>query len=490
MIKVPARSHYWRGGRKSSSRRGGGRTAAEAVQEPAGEELKPEEPADDPAEGLPVQEKPKDDSEAEGPAEEKSSGSEPAGEEPTEEKPAENESTEEPLEEKPNGENSSGSEPAKEETPEEKPTEGESTGKSTDSEQPEESAEGQADASAEESVEETPEIKTETGGQFMTMSARHAVKTARSTGGHFSLLAANTGDTLTPAAESDAAASEDEAITLHTGSVTLNAADAAELWLKGNVQKEVSEIYRPLELFVKATDASGKSTYKSISFRLLNRLNTSGEELVSGNSYTFIDSNFRVWDVDVTGLDGLSKGQYAKEEDLLVTGKIIVGKAYDGAEIDYANSYVKVTDEETGEELWRETIDESTLVKDNFDDELASWEGLQTETGRLQRCTHYRYTTVIPASVFENVENRSRGFTVTLELVPYTPKAIEGTEQISFDERGRTSSAYMTVVPKLPITGGIAGIKTWPGTSGDGSRRIQSYQRSSFCRNTGTAFCG
>lgn len=101
----------------------------------------------------------------------------------------------------------------------------------------------------------------------MTMSARHAVKTARSTGGHFSLLAANTGDTLTPAAESDAAASEDEAITLHTGSVTLNAADAAELWLKGNVQKEVSEIYRPLELFVKATDASGKSTYKSISFR-------------------------------------------------------------------------------------------------------------------------------------------------------------------------------------------------------------------------------
>ena len=144
-------------------------------------------------------------------------------------------------------------------------------------------------------------------------------------------------------------------------------------------------------------------------------------------------------------------------------------EAYDGAEIDYANSYVKVTDEETGEELWRETIDESTLVKDNFDDELASWEGLQTETGRLQRCTHYRYTTVIPASVFENVENRSRGFTVTLELVPYTPKAIEGTEQISFDERGRTSSAYMTVVPKLPITGGIAGIKTWQGTSGDGS---------------------
>ena len=373
------------------------------------------------------------------------------------------------MEEKPNEENSSGSEPAKEETPEEKPTEGESTGKSTDSEQPEESAEGQADASAEESVEETPEIKTETGGQFMTMSARHAVKTARSTGGHFSLLAANTGDTLTPAAESDAAASADEAITLHTGSVTLNAADAAKLWLQGNVQKEVSEIYRPLELFVKATDASGEATYKSISFRLLNRLNTSGEELVSGNSYTFIDSNFRVWDVDVTGLDGLSKGQYAKEEDLLVTGKIIVGKAYDGAEIDYANSYVKVTDEETGEELWRETIDESTLVKDNFDDELASWEGLQTETGRLQRCTHYRYTTVIPASVFENVENRSRGFTVTLELVPYTPKAIEGTEQISFDERGRTSSAYMTVVPKLPITGGIAGIKTWQGTSGDGS---------------------
>ena len=130
---------------------------------------------------------------------------------------------------------------------------------------------------------------------------------------------------------------------------------------------------------------------------------------------------------------------------------------------------MQVTDDETGEELWRETIDESTLVKDNFDDELASWEGLQTETGRLQRCTHYRYTTVIPASVFENVENRSRGFTVTLELVPYTPKAIEGTEQISFDERGRTSSAYMTVVPKLPITGGIAGIKTWQGTSGDGS---------------------
>lgn len=31
--------------------------------------------------------------------------------------------------------------------------------------------------------------------------------------------------------------SEDEAITLHTGSVTLNAADAAKLWLQGNVQK-------------------------------------------------------------------------------------------------------------------------------------------------------------------------------------------------------------------------------------------------------------
>lgn len=99
----------------------------------------------------------------------------------------------------------------------------------------------------------------------------------------------------------------------------------------------------------------------------------------------------------MTGLDGLSKGQYAKEEDLLVTGKIIVGKAYDGAEIDYANSYVKVTDEETGDEIWREAIDESTLVKDNFDSELQWFEGLQTETGMLKRCTHYRYTTVMPA---------------------------------------------------------------------------------------------
>lgn len=400
------------------------------------------------------------------------------GEEAVTEEPVQEELTEEEKTagEEVTKENPSDSEPVEEEPSEEKPAEEETT------EEPAEEA-----PEEEEQAEEPVEALPETGGQFMTMSARHAVKTEQSTGGQFRLMTANESlpvptvnheelpDSEDTASNNDipdndtATNSEDEAITLHTGSVTLNAADAAKLWLQGNVQKEVSEIYRPLELFVKATDASGEATYKSISFRLLNRLNTSGEELVSGNSYTFIDSNFRVWDVDVTGLDGLSKGQYAKEEDLLVTGKIIVGKAYDGAEIDYANSYLKVTDEETGEELWRETIDESTLVKDNFDDELASWEGLQTETGRLQRCTHYRYTTVIPASVFENVENRSRGFTVTLELVPYTPKAIEGTEQISFDERGRTSSAYMTVVPKLPITGGIAGIKTWQGTSGDGS---------------------
>lgn len=412
------------------------------------------------------------------------SDSEPVEEEPSEEKPTKEETSEEkPEEEKPAEEEMAEEKPAKEETAEENPSDSEPAGesaeepagelveeKSTTEEPAEEAPVG------EEQAEEPVEAVPETGGQFMTMSARHAVKTARSTGGYFGLLAANTGDTLTPAAESDAAASADEAITLHTGSVTLNAADAAELWLQGNVQKEVSEIYRPLELFVKATDASGKSTYKSISFRLLNRLNTSGEELVSGNSYTFIDSNFRVWDVDVTGLDGLSKGQYAKEEDLLVTGKIIVGKAYDGAEIDYANSYVKVTDEETGDEIWREAIDESTLVKDNFDSELQWFEGLQTETGMLKRCTHYRYTTVIPASVFENVENRSRGFTVTLELVPYTPKAIEGTEQISFDERGRTSSDYMTVVPKLPITGGIAGIKTWQGTSEEESGEYGEYK--------------
>lgn len=408
-----------------------------------------------------------------------------AGEEVTKENPSDSE----PVEEEPSEEK-----PAEEETAEENPSDSEQTGESAeepDGESVEEKSTTEEPAeeapAEEEQAEESVEAVPETGGQFMTMSARHAVKTEQSTDGQFRLMTANESlsvptvnreelpDSEDTASNNDildndtATNSEDEAITLHTGSVTLNAADAAKLWLQGNVQKEVSEIYRPLELFVKATDASGEATYKSISFRLLNRLNTSGEELVSGNSYTFIDSNFRVWDVDVTGLDGLSKGQYAKEEDLLVTGKIIVGKAYDGAEIDYANSYVKVTDEETGEELWRETIDESTLVKDNFDDELASWEGLQTETGRLQRCTHYRYTTVIPASVFENVENRSRGFTVTLELVPYTPKAIEGTEQISFDERGRTSSAYMTVVPKLPITGGIAGIKTWQGTSGDGS---------------------
>lgn len=256
----------------------------------------------------------------------------------------------------------------------------------------------------------------------------------------------------------------------------------------------MSEIYRPLELFVKATDASGEATYKSISFRLLNRLNTSGKELGSGNSYTFIDSNFRVWDVDVTGLDGESKWMqpYTKGEDLLVTGKIIVGKAYDGAEIDYANSYVKVTDDETGEELWRETIDESTFVKDNFDKDLNN-DGLQAETGMLKRCTHYRYTTVIPASVFENVENRSRGFKVTLELVPYTPEPIGDSESISFDERGRTSSDYMTVVPKLPITGRNCGNQDMAGDKRRGKwriRRIQSYQRSSFCRNTGTAFCG
>lgn len=65
---------------------------------------------------------------------------------------------------------------------------------------------------------------------------------------------------------------------------------------------------------------------------------------------------------------------------------------------------------------------------------------------------------------------------MTLELVPYTPKAIEGTEQISFDERGRTSSDYMTVVPKLPITGGIAGIKTWQGTSEEESGEYGEYK--------------
>lgn len=427
--------------------------------------------------------------------EEKTAGKEVTKENPSDSEPVE----EEPSEEKPAEEKPAEEETAEEETAEENPSDSEQTGESAeepDGEEPDgESVEEKSTTeepaeeapTEEEQAEESVEAVPETGGQFMTMSARHAVKTEQSTGGQFRLMTANESlsvptvnheelpDSEDTASNNDipdndtATNSEDEAITLHTGSVTLNAADAAELWLKGNVQKEVSEIYRPLELFVKATDASGKSTYKSISFRLLNRLNTSGEELVSGNSYTFIDSNFRVWDVDVTGLDGLSKGQYAKEEDLLVTGKIIVGKAYDGAEIDYANSYVKVTDEETGDEIWREAIDESTLVKDNFDSELQWFEGLQTETGRLQRCTHYRYTTVIPASVFENVENRSRGFTVTLELVPYTPKAIEGTEQISFDERGRTSSAYMTVVPKLPITGGIAGIKTWQGTSEDGS---------------------
>ena len=404
-----------------------------------------------------------------------------AGEEVTKENPSDSEPVEEePSEEKPTKEEMSEEKPAEEETAEENPSDSEQTGESAEepagesveekstTEEPAEEA-----PTGEEQAEEPVEAVPETGGQFMTMSARHAVKTEQSTDGQFRLMTASNNDIP----DNDAATnSADEAITLHTGSVTLNAADAAELWLQGNVQKEVSEIYRPLELFVKATDASGKSTYKSISFRLLNRLNTSGEELVSGNSYTFIDSNFRVWDVDVTGLDGLSKGQYAKEEDLLVTGKIIVGKAYDGAEIDYANSYVKVTDEETGDEIWREAIDESTLVKDNFDSELQWFEGLQTETGMLERCTHYRYTTVIPASVFENVENRSRGFKVTLELVPYTPTAIGDAAQISFDEGGRVERHYFSVVPKLPITGGIAGIKTWQGTSEEESGEYGEYK--------------
>lgn len=397
-----------------------------------------------------------------------------AGEEVTKENPSDSEPVEEePSEEKPTKEETSEEKPA-----DEKPAEEETT------EEPAEEAPAE-----EEQAEEPVEAVPETGGQFMTMSARHAVKTEQSTGGQFRLMTANESlsmptvnreelpDSEDTASNNDipdndtATNSEDEAITLHTGSVTLNAADAAKLWLQGNVQKEVSEIYRPLELFVKATDASGEVTYKSISFRLLNRLNTSGEELVSGNSYTFIDSNFRVWDVDVTGLDGESKWMqpYTKGEDLLVTGKIIVGKAYDGAEIDYANSYVKVTDDETGEELWRETIDESTFVKDNFDKDLNNDDGLQAETGMLKRCTHYRYTTVIPASVFENVENRSRGFKVTLELVPYTPTAIGDADQISFDEGGRVERHYFSVVPKLPITGGIAGIKTWQGTSEDES---------------------
>lgn len=367
-------------------------------------------------------------------------------------------------------------EPVQEELIEEEKTAGEEVTKENPSDsEPVEEEQAEEAPAEEEPAEEPVEAVPETGGQFMTMSARHAVKTEQSTGGQFRLMTASNNDIP----DNDTATnSEDEAITLHTGSVTLNAADAAELWLQGNVQKEVSEIYRPLELFVKATDASDKSTYKSISFRLLNRLNTSGEELVSGNSYTFIDSNFRVWDVDVTGLDGESKWMqpYTKGEDLLVTGKIIVGKAYDGAEIDYANSYVQVTDDETGEELWREPIDESTFVKDNFDEELNNYEGLQTETGMLKRCTHYRYTTVIPASVFENVENRSRGFKVTLELVPYTPTAIGDAGQISFDEGGRVERHYFSVVPKLPITGGIAGIKTWQGTSEEESGEYGEYK--------------
>lgn len=432
-------------------------TSTQSLDEIQGEEAVTEEPVQ---EELIEEEK----TAGEEVTKENPSDSEPVEEEPSEEKPTKEETSEEkPAEEKPAEE-----ETAEEETAEENPSDSEQTGESA--EEPDgESVEEKS--TTEEPAEEPVEAVPETGGQFMTMSARHAVKTEQSTGGQFGLLAANTGDTLTPAAESDAAASADEAITLHTGSVTLNAADAAELWLQGNVQKKVSEIYRPLELFVKATDASGESTYKSISFRLLNRLNTSGEELGSGNSYTYIDSNFRVWDVDVTGLDGESKWMqpYTKGEDLLVTSKIIVGKAYDGAEIDYANSYVKVTDDETDEELWRETIDESTFVKDNFDEELNNDDGLQAETGMLKRCTHYRYTTVIPASVFENVENRSRGFKVTLELVPYTPTAIGDADQISFDEGGRVERHYFSVVPKLPITGGIAGIKTWQGTSEDES---------------------
>ena len=372
-----------------------------------------------------------------------------AGEEVTKENPSDSE----PVEEEPSEEK-----PAEEETAEENPSDSEQTGESAE--------EPDGESVEEKSTTEEPAEEAPTESLSVPTVNHEELPDNEDTASNNDIP---DNDTATN--------SEDEAITLHTGSVTLNAADAAKLWLQGNVQKEVSEIYRPLELFVKATDASGKATYKSISFRLLNRLNTSGEELVSGNSYTFIDSNFRVWDVDVTGLDGESKWMqpYTKGEDLLVTGKIIVGKAYDGAEIDYANSYVKVTDDETDDELWRETIDESTFVKDNFDKDLNN-DGLKAETGMLKRCTHYRYTTVIPASVFENVENRSRGFKVTLELVPYTPKPIGDSESISFEEGGRTSSSYMTVVPKLPITGGIAGIKTWQGTSEEESGEYGEYK--------------
>lgn len=288
---------------------------------------------------------------------------------------------------------------------------------------------------------------------------------------------------------------------LYTGQLTLRAEEAAELWLQGNVAKEVTEIYRPLGLVIRAVDASGNATYKSITFRLLNTVNTSGYTNVdaSGRFNTWIDSNFRVWDLSVSELDGNSAGGYhgafLAGKDVLLTGKLIIGKAYEGSEIDYANSFVTVKDEE-GKEIWKQAIEEGALVKDDFNQEiLAAWgntEGLTTggtneETGEkiTDWCSHYRYTTVLPAEIFAQVQNRRESFSVTLELKPYTPQPIGNAQTVEFAETGRQATTYFDMVPSLQITGGVAGIKTLQMT-GEGEESYGTYQVSRNWHLAGT----
>ena len=288
---------------------------------------------------------------------------------------------------------------------------------------------------------------------------------------------------------------------LYAGQLTLRAEEASKLWLQGNVAKDVTQIYRPLGLVIRAVDASGNSTYKSITFRLLNTVNTSGYTNVdaSGRFNTWIDSNFRVWDLSVSELDTASAGGYhgafQAGRDVLLTGKLIIGKAYEGSEIDYANSFVTVQDEE-GKEIWKQAIEESALVKDDFNQEiLAAWgntEGLTTggtneETGEkiTDWCSHYRYTTVLPAEIFAQVQNRRESFSVTLELKPYTPQPIGNAQTVEFAENGRKATTYFDMVPSLQITGGVAGIKTLQLT-GEGEEVYGTYQVSRNWHQAGT----
>lgn len=244
-------------------------------------------------------------------------------------------------------------------------------------------------------------------------------------------------------------------VTFYTGSMTVSSKDVKfDLWNSSQYFYSVEEMNRPGGLVVRIKDTKGNYSYESITFQFMN--NFTNRAII--NYTTFEPSNVEVYNASFASGDvQYANGQtdddrFLTGNDLCYSSVIYLGKAYGGSEIDYQNSRIEILDGDTQNVIYTAPITREDLVPA---DEFIN-DNKFSHTNSIV-CDCYTIRIMIPASVFEHIENGPQDFYLDAYIVP--AESIPAAE----DETAKQlepiqDTKYFSVTNECEISGGVAGI--------------------------------